>query len=154
MKLWAELTMSLHQLDMASITEGGFGRRVMAFSCRRKSRTAVRVVSCVHTCAKFKPTPISCVCLGAPIERKVLFLTFLLLISGSEGWLAQPVLQASCSSSLIYASWHAVEREREGAVVKYDRIYKKGKEQKQVDSADEGARKERMSTKGKSAEKK
>lgn len=32
--------------------------------------------------------------------------------------------------------------------MKYDRIYKKGKEQKQVDSADEGARKERMSTKG------
>lgn len=46
------------------------------------------------------------------------------------------------------------EREREGAVVKYDRIYKKGKEQKQVDRADEGVRKERMSTKGKSAEKK
>lgn len=33
MKLWAELTMSLHQLDMASITEGGLGRRVMARSC-------------------------------------------------------------------------------------------------------------------------
>lgn len=45
-------------------------------------------------------------------------------------------------------------REREGAVVKYDRIYKKGKEQKEVDSADEGVRRERMSTKGKSAEKK
>lgn len=33
MKLWAELTMSLHQLDTASITEGGLGRRVMARSC-------------------------------------------------------------------------------------------------------------------------
>lgn len=35
MKLWAELTMSLHQLDTASITEGGFGRKVMALSCQR-----------------------------------------------------------------------------------------------------------------------
>lgn len=45
-------------------------------------------------------------------EFLVTMLTFLLLISGSEGWLAQPVLQASCSSSLLYASWQATEKER------------------------------------------
>jgi len=34
--------------------------------------------------------------------------------SVSEGWLAQPVQQAPCSSSLTYASWQAGrERERE-----------------------------------------
>lgn len=42
-----------------------------------------------------------------------MFLTLLLLSSGSDGWLAQPVQQASCSSSLMYASWQAAERGRE-----------------------------------------
>lgn len=42
MKLCAELTMSLHQLDTASITEGGLGRRVMARSCREERLSVMR----------------------------------------------------------------------------------------------------------------
>ena len=36
MKLWAELMMSLHQLDTASITDTGLGRWAMAFSYRKR----------------------------------------------------------------------------------------------------------------------
>lgn len=56
---------------------------------------------------------IYCLCVLLLLPSTAERLTFLLLISGSEGWLAQPVLQASCSRSLMYASWQAGQMEED-----------------------------------------
>lgn len=92
MKLWAELTTSLHQPNKASITETGLGRLVRALSCRG-SRLVLKQLR-IYKHYEFRAV-------------EWIILTFLLLISGSAGWLEHPVLQASCSSNLLYASWHA-----------------------------------------------